>query len=154
MNPAGIKILKAFIQNQSVRIEVLHNKITAIEPSSEDKSVHLAYELHNLYCAYEDLFKEIAKTFENEIENVSQFHKDLLTRMQLNIISIRPAIISGESFDILSELLAFRHVFRHGYNYNLNPQKISALKNRYLENYLHIKKDLENFQIFLDGISG
>lgn len=54
----------------------------------------LAYQLHNLYCAYEDLFKIVAGFFENTIDD----RKELLKRMTLSIEGIRPALISEESF--------------------------------------------------------
>lgn len=152
MTTSGIAVLQAFIDNQMVRIEALTNKTKNLEPSNDDKTVHLAYELHNIYCAFEDLFKEIAKTFENEIEDLSQYHKGLLKRMQLEIRSIRPKVISEESYEFLLEMLGFRHVFRHAYNYNLNPAKVKDIQQKYIESYPSIVRDIKAFQHFLENI--
>ena len=47
-------------------------------PNNEDLIISLAYRLHNLYCAYEDMFKIIARFFENQIEDFSKYHSTLL----------------------------------------------------------------------------
>lgn len=153
MKDSTIALLSAIIDSQLSRIEVLTEKVKNLEPSNEDKTIHLAYELHNIYCAYEDMFKEIAKVFENEIENVAQYHKGLLTRMQLDIKSIRPKIISGQSYEFLLEMLGFRHVFRHAYNYNLSPKKVKDLKDRYILKHPSIAHDIKMFQQFLADIN-
>lgn len=38
---------------------------------------------HNLYCAFEDLFKIVAETFENHIQDKSKYHQELLKRMDI-----------------------------------------------------------------------
>jgi hypothetical protein len=47
--------LWAFIANQEEIIRNTISKIKKLEPINEDKLVHLAYQLHNLYSSYEDL---------------------------------------------------------------------------------------------------
>lgn len=141
--------LLAYIENQEETIQTLHNRIETLKPIDDDKTVNLAYQLHNLYSAYEDMFKEISATFENNIDRSSGFHKYLLTRMKLSIQGIRPNVISNENYEILGELLGFRHVFRHAYNYNLSPQKINLLREKILSAYPAIKQDIAIFKTFL-----
>ncbi|MGB9857741.1 MAG: hypothetical protein ACPLKX_06350 [Dictyoglomaceae bacterium] len=81
----------------------------------------------NLYNAFEDLFSEISKSFENKIEDASFFHKELLRRMTLEIPGIRPKVLSKESFIILNELRGFRHIFRHAYTYEIIPEKVKRI---------------------------
>ena len=59
-----------------VKIEEKLKKLKK-NPGNEELKDSLAYWLHNLYCAYEDLFKIIAKFFENRIEDPSRFHIQL-----------------------------------------------------------------------------
>ena len=59
----------------------------------------MGYQLHNLYGAFEQLFEEIARFFENRVDEAS-YHADLLRRMQLNIQGIRPALLSAESASV------------------------------------------------------
>lgn len=84
-----------------------------------------ALSLRDLYNTFEDLFVEIAKTFENRIENPIFFHKELLKRMTIEVPKIRPKVLSKESFFILDKLRGFRHIFRHAYNYEISPEKLS-----------------------------
>ena len=47
----------------------------------------LGYQLHNLYGAVEQLFEEVARSFENRIE-AAGYHVNLIRRMQLDIPGI------------------------------------------------------------------
>ena len=140
----------AYISNQEDTISVIYSKIAELEPLNEDKLIHIAYQLHNLYSAYEDMFKEISLTFENSIERNSGFHKNLLIRMKILIPGIRPNVLSEESYLVLGELMGFRHVFRHAYNYNLTPDKMEILRKKILEKKTSIDSDINIFKQFLE----
>ena len=105
----------------------------------------LAYQIHNLYCAYEDLFKIVADFFENQIDESPKYHITLLKRMMINIEGIRPALLSRKSYEILEELRAFRHVFRHAYSYQLDTEKVIKLAEKAVSLKEQFLKDLSNF---------
>jgi hypothetical protein len=90
-----LTILKAEIESQTKEIENIYEKI---EERKREKGIaaleSTAYQLHNLYCAFEDLFKIIADAFENHIQDKTQFHIELLKRMTISIEGIRPALLS------------------------------------------------------------
>ncbi len=142
--------LWAFISNQEEIIGNIIKKINELKPLNEDKLVHLAYQLHNLYSSYEDLFKEISLTFENYIERDSGYHKNLLLRMKMAIPGIRPGILSEKSHSILGELMGFRNVFRHAYDYNLSSEKLNILREKVLLHYPGIEEDVKKFKEFLE----
>lgn len=142
--------LWAFIENQEATIKNIIKKIEELKPSNEDRRVHLAYQIHNLYSSFEDLFKEIAITFENNIDRSSGYHKNLLLRMKISIPGIRPGILSENNHLILGELMSFRHVFRHAYDYSLSPEKLKILRNKLLQHYPDIEADIKNFKGFLE----
>lgn len=108
------------------------------------------YWLHNLYCAFEDLFKLVAGFWENNVRTNGSFHIHLLKKMIVNIEGIRPALLSKESYVCLNDLRGFRHVFRHAYNFGLDDERIFHL----LRNILK-KKDLimEDLQEFKDAVA-
>ena len=146
MDKESIAILKAQIDSQIEEIERIYSKIeerklkkglTALESVS--------YQLHNLYSTFEDLFKIIAKTFENYINNADRYHIELLKQMTLDIEGIRPALIAKESYNLLDNLRSFRHFFRHAYNYELDKRKINIV----IEDAMQLKKiyinDIEGF---------
>ena len=107
----------------------------------------IGYWLHNLYCAYEDLFKIVCSFWENNISSASGYHTSLLKRMVFGIEGIRPALLSEESLqDTRSNFEAFRHVFRHAYSHGLDEERIAALLNKIKSSRSTIENDLRNFQ--------
>jgi hypothetical protein len=140
----------AYINHQEVVIATIYGKIAELKPFNEDKLVHIAYQLHNLYSAYEDMFKEISLAFENNIDRISGFHKNLLIRMKIAIPGIRPNVLSEDSYSVLGELMGFRHVFRHAYNYTLTPDKMEILRKKILDQKANIDSDINIFKQFLE----
>jgi hypothetical protein len=61
--------------------------------SSTDTLIVIAYYLHNLYNAFENLFTNIARTFENSLDDAGRWHTQLLERMRLDVTPLRPAVI-------------------------------------------------------------
>lgn len=101
----------------------------------------------------EDYFKtlaeEIAKTFENKVEDPAKYHRELLKRMYMDIPGIRPKLLSQESYRVLDEIRGFRHIFRHAYDYELDQERVDNLKQKIIMNWDHIKKDMHCFMSFL-----
>jgi len=149
MEKGSLAILLGYFTNQMELMERMLKEIKVTQPSDREKTSHLGYLLHNLYCAMEDLFQEIAKTFENRIEDLSKYHRELLKRMQLNMPGIRPRLLSKESYLILDELRGFRHIFRHSYDYELAPDRVKDLKQKILTDWRYIERDLNVFIDFL-----
>ena len=127
---------------------ILH-QIRSSDVASVERTVTLGYYLHNFYSAMEDLFAEIASTFENQIDNRAAYHRELVRRMAMEIPTIRPPVLSAPSAILLDELRAFRHVFRHSYNYTLDPERVSSLRQKLLANWDSIEQDLLRFEQFL-----
>jgi hypothetical protein len=107
------------------------------------------YWLHNLYCAYEDLFKIVAGFWENNVSSDSMWHKRLLKRMRINIEGVRPALISEDSFNHLNELRSFRHVFRHAYSYGLDDERVFFIVKRVLKQESALSSDMERFRNYI-----
>ena len=139
-------ILKSEIHSQLNEIEKIYTKLQEREKANDKYVIEtIAYQLHNLYCAYEDLFKIVAKTFENNITDDAKFHIELLKRMAISIEGVRPSLISEESFKLLDTLRSFRHFFRHAYSYELDERKVKiVLEDAYKLKEI-FKKDLEKF---------
>lgn len=67
-------------------------------PMPDELVESIGYWLHNLYCAYEDLFKIVCSFWENNISSASGYHTSLLKRMVFGIEGIRPALLSVTVF--------------------------------------------------------
>lgn len=154
MKKESLSLLVGYLSNQMELLRRILKEVEDTNPSSKEKTSHLAYLLHNLYCALEDVFQEIAKTFENRIEDPSKYHRELLNRMQLDVPGIRPKLLSRESRLVLDELRGFRHIFRHAYDYELNPDRVKSLKHTMLAHWKRIEKDVGVFTGFLQKTAG
>jgi len=146
MDKERLTILKADVEAQIKEIENIYARLEERKWEEGTAGMEsLAYQLHNLYCAFEDLFKIVANAFENHIEDKSKYHVELLKRMAISIEGIRPPLFSRESYILLDSLRSFRHLFRHAYSYELDARKVriviedsSKLKDIY-------RKDINTF---------
>lgn len=119
MDEGRLAILQADVQNRMALIEevyaTLEERAADLHPENPMQLESVAYQLHNLYNAIEDLFKTVADHFENQIVETPRWHTELLRRMREEIPGIRPALLSQESYVLLNGLRGFRHFFRHAY---------------------------------------
>ncbi len=133
------------------QVKAIESVITKVQERKDDYeqdprfAESLAYQLHNLYCAFEDLFRIVAKFFENNIEDEARFHIQLLKRMALDIKGVRPALISYELFRSLDELRAFRHAFRHAYSYDIDTDKLSLVLTQYEYVEANYTQEIQHF---------
>lgn len=104
------------------------------------------YTLHNLYGALEHLFERIARTFENQVEDLARYHAELLRRMMLDIQGVRPAVLTRASYEVLDELRAFRHIFRHAYDYELDPERVDRVVVRVCSAWPLVLGDVRRFR--------
>ena len=129
MDEARYALLKAEVEDLYGQIDQIYARIEERNSEFGNRTESLdsmGYQLHNLYCAFEQVFEIIAQFFENNIAG-ERYHTDLLRRMRLTIEGIRPACISEEAFTLLDELRRFRHFFRHAYLSELEFDKLAHL---------------------------
>lgn len=149
MDEGYLSVLTADIQAQMSLIRLISVKVEerAKEFSPDDlvRMESIAYQIHNLYNAVEDLLKLIAAHFENQITDTARWHTALLQRMTQVVAGIRPALLSQETYLSLNALRGFRHFFRHAYGVPIEyPQlKINLDKAQSLMPCL--EKDVERF---------
>ncbi len=149
MDEVSLNVLKAEIEAQLEKINQVYRELEdragQMEPDLPPLVESTAYQLHNLYNAVEDLFKIVANAFENSVTDRSRWHTELLHRMALEIQGVRPALLSSETVELLNELRAFRHFFRHAYGIRLRFSRIEedVVIARQLQPLL--KEDLQHF---------
>lgn len=125
MDKERFSVLMAETQAQLRAIDEIYAKLDERKEGKGQAAVEsMGYQLHNLYCAVEDLFKIIAAGFENHIQDKTRYHSELLKRMTIAIEGVRPSVLSRHSFVYLDNLRAFRHFFRHAYSYELDERKV------------------------------
>jgi hypothetical protein len=105
---------------------------------------NLALKLHNFYTGCERIFQIIASELNGALPTGYDWHKRLLNRMSSSREG-RPAILSVATARRLEEFLAFRHIVRNIYGFELDPQRIEALLNKYPAVYHEIKTQIQGF---------
>lgn len=108
----------------------------------------LGYTIHNLYSLMENGCFRIAKFFENNISDES-WHKELLDRMRLNIEGIRPAFLDEETYLLLDDLRAFRHLFRNLYARPIDRDRIMLVQKKIPEAIAGFNQAVETYLSFL-----
>ena len=152
MEERKIALFLADFDHQVSRIEKIYglldnrSNVLARKNISQEVVESSGYWLHNLFCAYEDLFKIVSAFWENNIGNDGTFHKTLIKRMMLTIEGVRPALLSDESFCHLDELRGFRHVFRHAYSYGLDDERVIYLLKKVLNQKGNVLGELKAFR--------
>lgn len=150
-----VQILRSDIQAELAAIERIFPSLPAenADLSDDKEAIVTGYYLHNLYNAFESIFRLVAEAFENDIPDPSRWHALLLDRMGRDIEGIRPRLLSETAVSALDELRRFRHLFRHLYRYNLEAEGVhKALKQAHRLQTLY-QKDMERFFAFLDNLS-
>ena len=129
MEEGAFALLEAALHARRRDIDRIGDRIEerrAAEGRGAEAIDSMGYQLHNLYGAFEQLFEEVARFFENRVDD-ARYHADLIRRMQLDIRGIRPALLSETTARDLDELRRFRHLFRHAYGTDLDSVRIAAL---------------------------
>lgn len=118
------------------------------DTETQESLVVIAYRLHSLYITFENIFRNIAASFENHL-NQAGWHRQLLQRMRLDLAPLRPAVIDAEAYECLDELLRFRHVFRTMYGLDLDSLRLGIVLRKALELKPLYRPQMERFLEFL-----
>ncbi len=139
---AEVRAQLAAIAEVATTIEERAARLQADDPAFLES---LAYQMHNLYNAVEDLFRIVASAFENNVTDPGRWHSELLRRMTLEIEGMRPALVSKELHPLLNELRGFRHFFRHGYAATLEETRLGLVLERAREAGPLLERDVLEF---------
>jgi ferredoxin-fold anticodon binding domain-containing protein len=135
----------------TIYAELEHHPLQA--DTDEDTLIVISYHLHNLYNAFENIFRNIATMFENSVDEMERWHVQLLERMRLDISPLRPAVIDDAAYDALDELRRFRHLFRHAYSVKLDPLRLQLVIHKALALKAIYAGQLGRFVDFLQGLA-
>lgn len=113
---------------------------------------NLAFKLHNFYTGCERIFRIIASELNGALPSDYDWHKRLLERMSLEREG-RPAVLAAETARQLEEYLAFRHVVRNLYGYELDPERIERLLRHYHPVWQRVEADIQRFASWLRALA-
>jgi hypothetical protein len=144
-----LAVLTAELEAQMSAIDQICTKIQIraieLDPSDEIRMESIAYQIHNLYNAVEDLLKLIAAYFENQITDTAKWHSALLRRMTQEVVDIRPAFLSSETYELLNALRGFRRFFRHAYGTPIDYAQLQANLEKASNLQPLLRQDLDRF---------
>jgi hypothetical protein len=104
--------------------------------------------LHSFYTEIEKILKLIAREWDGEMPASDAWHKALLNQMSAPT-DTRPAVVSPALVEVLSEFLAFRHVFRGASIALMRWTKLSPLLAKVDETYDRFRSEIDSFVSFV-----
>lgn len=146
-------ILLGYFDKQLFFVNRLYEEIIQVDVSVYENRFLFAMRVQQFYTALEDLLKQTAKSFENHIDTMSNFHKELLARMNTEVPKIRPAVISHQSFLFLDKIRAFRHFIRHAYDCELDENELLLIQKKIEQEFSHLESDLQTFRSYIQKLS-
>jgi len=145
-------LLERSIASDLDAIEAIYESLEGVDldqDADEERTIVVAYRLHNLYNAFENVFRNIAEAFENSLDDRERWHSQLLQRMLLDLSPVRPAVIDEPAYEKLDELLRFRHLFRSAYGVRLDPERLALVLRKARELQPLYRPRIERFLAFI-----
>ena len=115
----------------------------------EEIETTIAKNLVDCYRGMENIFRRIALDVDLRIPDGSRWHKELLTQMAEPQAERQP-VISQETFEILEELLEFRHVFNNIYGEELIYEQTERNAKQIGELFNNLSVELDAFVAYLE----
>ena len=116
----------------------------------EEIETTIAKNLVDCYRGMENILRRIALDVDLHIPDGSRGHKELLTQMTEPQAERRPPVISQETFEILEELLEFRHVFNNIYGEELVYERTEKNARQIDELFGNLSRELDTFIAYLE----
>jgi len=145
-----LNVLKADINREIKNLRELELEMKDILKEAKDSPRKMEMRamgsvLHDFYCAVERIFERIGSNIDSELPRGNDWHIQLLERMAIPIGGIRQSVINSESLENLREILAFRHIFRNVYGFELKWERFRHLVNKLPEVTERFEEDIKNF---------
>jgi hypothetical protein len=136
-------------REQLRRLIEIHRRLLANCASQAPNNIELsalAALLHSFYTGIENIFKRVAIELDGAAPRGEAWHRQLLDSMAA-ATKDRRALISKSLHETLSEYLAFRHVFRQAYSFDLRWEKMTKLVLNCEETFGRLENELEAFML-------
>ena len=154
IDPAAGITLAALIRSDLQSIDRIETHVDQLDLNNISRAEleSLGYSLHNIYNALENSFKQISLVFENHVRDQTRWHRELLEKMFLDLEPLRPPVLLAEARSVTSDLLGFRHLFRHAYEFKLDQAKAMALWKLWQRDGCYVKQGLYDFAQALGSV--
>lgn len=129
--------------------------LSASRKNPNDSDLYMdsaALNLHDAYSGLERIFKQIAAVVDGSLPIESDWHRQLLQQIGLDLPKVRPPVLSGKSIGRLDEYLRFRHVVRNVYTFSFDPDRVGRLVTELEAFYPALRDELQTFADFLESV--
>jgi hypothetical protein len=133
-------------------IEKVNDLIVTMPDLADVFYENQALKLHNFYNGCERIFSIIASELNGALPDGYDWHKRLLERMTLDHEG-RPALISEQMARLLEKYLAFRHVVRNIYGYELESARVIQLVADHELTWRQFETDIRKFVVWLTELA-
>ncbi len=114
----------------------------------------VALNLHGFYNGLEHLFELIALHVDASRPEGTNWHQRILDQMALEVPTVRPAIISEDTRDRLNDYRRFRHIVRHTYTFQFDPDRIQPFIEALTLTFEQVNAELIAFVQFIQYSAG
>ncbi|HFD39036.1 MAG TPA: antitoxin [Anaerolineae bacterium] len=153
---------KALSQRIRLEIDELERTVSAAlrhwqraRTADRDQDAFLnsvALNLHGFYNGLERVMELIATEMDGGTLGGASWHTELLRQMTLDLPSVRPAVISRETMQLLDEYRKFRHRVRNIYTTQLDAERMANLVESLSATWEQVRMELLAFADFLDHL--
>ena len=159
LSAAALTGLAVDIRSEVDQLQRLEESILAVRAEVENDPAradiyyeNLALKLHNFYTGCERIFNLIVAELNGAPLSGYDWHQRLLERMAAEWEG-RPPVLATETVRGLREYLAFRHVVRNIYGFELDPARIEGLVQRYPTAWQAFRHDIDRFIDWLHALA-
>lgn len=157
MKDNDMEVLLGEIQKTISQLSKINGKYIVFSKKRNDfpdnfDLVVLAEIITDYYTCLETAFVRVSKTFENNLEK-SRWHKNLLERMIIEIPGIRKALLTDRSYNLLKEIMRFRHFKTYYFELDYDKDRIDFIEKKYKEAVPLVLQELEQYIIFLQKLN-
>jgi hypothetical protein len=97
-----------------------------LREAADSRWAAAAFEINRIFNILEKAFERLCEAFENHLQKTGRYHDTLIERVTLELKGIRPAFLPVHAVRDVRELKGFRHLFRHAYDLDLDPVRVTA----------------------------
>jgi len=112
-----------------------------------------ALNLHDNYTGLERILTHIASTVDQSVPSGADWHRELLQQMTVEIAGLRPQVLPIDVAADVDEYLWFRHVVRHIYAFEFEPERVERLASRLRPTFRDVETALMGFASFLERLA-
>lgn len=136
-------------------VERVERAMQARQQTADDDLLFdaIALNLHDFYTGLERIFTRIASDIDQSVPTSADWHRELVRQMTVEVPGLRPPVLDARVAKEIDEFLRFRHVVRHIYAFELEPERIENLARRLRPTFHDVRTALLAYAAFLDGLA-